>query len=321
MTIFNISSRDTEPLIISNLPHQDQVALSGVNKNAYQLLSNKPYFYNLFLSKYCSFETVEKQLEKKLAVFCNNHPSNCWKIVCCVFQASRTNFNPSFFNVEIADLKKQKDKYESRIKGICGDFYEDPSSPIHQAWLAYQNQRSICALCEIKMGTFMQKVFYPVVVKTGRLKEFEAFQESITSKEEGEAIIGKFDERLMPFINLMNEQQEAVNKCKNLHLQYQDLEKERQDCADSVDRINGDIKLLSTSFGAGKKYFLTPLSTHLYDLLSLVSGRATSDDDIRHTLKAWSYFESPDMILQARQFLAQTRPDLVGCLEQTSTPL
>ena len=167
MTIFNqlCMPSDIELHMISFLPHEDQVTVSGVNTKAYKILSNNGYFYNLFLMKYCSFETGEKCLEKQLEILCNRHPSNCWKVACCFFQASRMNFSHAFFNEEIPHLEMEKSRCESRIKEICGNYYEDPSSPIHQAWIAYQDQKGISNLLN-KQADALRPYFAQIIIDT-----------------------------------------------------------------------------------------------------------------------------------------------------------
>jgi len=167
MTIFNqlCMPSNIELHMISFLPHEDQVTLSGVNKNAYKMLSNDDYFYKLFLMKYCSFETGEKCLEKQLEILCSRHPSNCWKVACCFFQASRMNFSNAFFNEEIPHLEKEISRCESRIKEICGNYYEDPSSPIHQAWIAYQDQKGISNLLN-KQADALRPYFAQIIIDT-----------------------------------------------------------------------------------------------------------------------------------------------------------
>ena len=292
--------------MLSFLPHQDQVALSGVNKKAYQVLSNDSYFYDLFLKKYCSLEQGEKRLEGQLKHLCFLHPSNCWKVACCVFQASRINFSQQFFDEalpkEVAHLSEEKNRCELRKKKICGDFYEDPSSPIHQIWQTFKEYENLLRDTE-RLGEASQSLFTQIVIHSGRFNEWNTFCQSLNfqecSSEQIIAALPQFDERLVPIFIFSERCKELTTGMEAAQAIYKQLEKERKLNEDLLGKLDVRLqKLKTTGYSTDDEkvvLFLNPLDQHLANLAASTQSRI---DDFYCTFKAWANIASPMSILQ-----------------------
>ena len=143
-TIFPNSCHDVDWRIVlcldDNKDNDGLVALSGVNRKAFELISNDRFAE--------FFKRQHSQLIRcglNFQVLAHFHPSNCWKVACCSFSRGVFKVNKPFLEMAIPllcdSLKNKKREVEETLKGICGDFYADPNSPIHIAWDLWQTCR------------------------------------------------------------------------------------------------------------------------------------------------------------------------------------
>jgi hypothetical protein len=149
ITIFPNVPSDVQKIIISKCSPGGLIKLSGVNKEASTLLTNE-VFKKLFNDQHPHLAIFDKLFWKLRS----NHPTNCWKVACQVMDSSWKGYqrenktvsialrlSPSFVqeaNSDVLAMKSQRTKHEERIKEICGAHYEDPNSPIDQAWKGYK---------------------------------------------------------------------------------------------------------------------------------------------------------------------------------------
>ena len=142
-TIFPNSCHDVDwPIVLcleENKDVEGLVALSGVNRRAFELLPNAPYFAELF-------KRLHPQLIKyglNFQILPHYHPSNCWKLACCTFSKGVFKVNKPFLEMAIPllceSLKGKKSRVQALLKEICGDFPFDPKSPIDIAWKSWQS--------------------------------------------------------------------------------------------------------------------------------------------------------------------------------------
>ncbi len=140
MAIFIQSCPDVDVNMLSFCDDIDSfLNLSCVNKAAYVALNNNKFFKELF-------ERHHPYLTKSVYEFKNLfdcHPSNCWKVLCCVFSSNYVfKPNDSFIKDSIpficTSLNSLNAQLEIEQKEICGSYYADPNSPIDQAWKAYE---------------------------------------------------------------------------------------------------------------------------------------------------------------------------------------
>jgi histidinol phosphatase-like enzyme len=232
--------RDTEMLIVSFLPAKDLVAVSGIHTNAYVLFSNNPYFRDLLQQLYSPFLQKCTTLEKKFGYLCSTHPSNCWKVAYCFLQSGviRGNFTQDFLNEGTITRRRE---LEARLKEICGEFYEDPSSPIHQAWLAYKEQDNLLeALCATEEFLLAKQIMIEHgYASTERLlATLESTQDSHSRID----IIAQFDKRLLPFVELQKNYSDLLKKTEALFNKYRLLENKRVETVNSIQNLNTESK-------------------------------------------------------------------------------
>lgn len=254
MTIFNPikSSSITNPIylslpkevelhIASFLSHQDQVVLSGVNQSAYQRLSNKGYFKDLFKKKYY-FEKKNTPLARKIKHLCTDHPKNCWKVACCFFQTGQINFNQSFLDETRIQLKARllakKERNERRLEKICGSNSDDPDSPIHYALLIYQQFSYLIPekeeLEKEAVGVFSQ-------LTKAQLQEFEKINGS-SSPDDFISVLKKLNHiseinHFLVFLEQHKEDIKALEKYEQLNEKKTRLENLIKRIADHLQRI------------------------------------------------------------------------------------
>lgn len=136
MAIFPLSSNtNIDKQIISRLDVDTLLSsMSYVNKAAATALDNE-CFRKLFKKKYPDLAR-SPYVFQVLRTF---HPDKCWKVACWILAGShRTISNFHFLSQAPLQLPNLKASYDRKIAGICGSGYEDPASPIHQAWLTKQ---------------------------------------------------------------------------------------------------------------------------------------------------------------------------------------
>jgi TolA-binding protein len=150
VTIFPNTPSDIQKVIILKCNPTGLIKLSGVNREASALLSNE-FFKKLYDDQYPNLAVLDLLFGK----LCSYHPSNCWKVVCQVMDPSWKGYqgedktvsialrlSPSFVqeakSAAVLKLESEKEKDVNRIKEICGTHFEDPHSPIDQAWKAYK---------------------------------------------------------------------------------------------------------------------------------------------------------------------------------------
>jgi hypothetical protein len=115
--IFPRSSHDAESQIISFLDDRNLVVLSGVNRSAYHVLSNK-FFNQCFADHHpylAKFDNVFKVLR-------DGHPNNCWKVVCCALSERYLRISPSFVREAVPLIREhlisKKMQYEMEIEKV-----------------------------------------------------------------------------------------------------------------------------------------------------------------------------------------------------------
>jgi hypothetical protein len=134
--IFRNSALDCDLEIVSYLSPRDHVRFSFVNHRTYELLDNDPFFKTVF-EKYLA--GYHGSCGQYLSTY---YPENCWKIGCFYIdpQGEPIHFNGSLLRAPITQFfPAQPAKIKREIEGICGMGFEDPSSPIHRAWVAHLN--------------------------------------------------------------------------------------------------------------------------------------------------------------------------------------
>jgi hypothetical protein len=123
---------------------------------------------------------------------CFSHPTNCWKVACCVFQTGKLNFSQSFIDEEVQlhidGLEKEKAKIEVELEGI--------SEEVNQAKLIHEVTKSM--LAEDDNRTIEKLI-------PERRDEYNAFIQDIENRDPSfkEYIKGllAFDQRLSPIVN------------------------------------------------------------------------------------------------------------------------
>jgi hypothetical protein len=155
-TIFPNSNQDLDRCIVLYSDPCSRVALSGVNRAAYAMLSND-IFKHLFMQEHSLIkEDIEGQA---LNLLCVCHPNNCWKVASSVFATG--TFKPSAlflrepFPLFQSSLQSRKKQIEIEIKNLCGSYFADPDSQIEQAWKAHKKsekalEESLMALALLK---------------------------------------------------------------------------------------------------------------------------------------------------------------------------
>lgn len=139
-------------IIVCFADNQSLVNLSGVNKTAYQTLTNDVFFKKLFEMQHPQIA----KLKNTFQILCATHPGNCWKIVCCAlsdgawFHASNAFYKEGIPVISVY-LNSEKIRLETEIKSICGSYYADPHSSIDQAWKALDT-------CKQEYNIFCSKI-------------------------------------------------------------------------------------------------------------------------------------------------------------------
>lgn len=164
-TIFPNSLSDAENLIVQFLDPRSQVRLSGVSSRAYTVLSNVPHFQRLFAEQHPLLAKMD-QVFLQLNTY---YPECSWKVACCTMVEGPRPFKREFLERAVpsirADLLLEREKIESKkhlvelqLRAICGSYYQDPNSPIHQAWKnRVQVERDI-DLCTLEWARETQKI-------------------------------------------------------------------------------------------------------------------------------------------------------------------
>ena len=124
------------------------LSLSDVSKTARKKLDNA-FFVARFWQEH---PWLAESKEKRFVTLFENHPTLCGKILCGAFLKGRLKMSFPFFIEEtpkICKLKQaEKQQCQSQNKEICGAYYKDPKSLIHQASekkkAAEQQHKLIC---------------------------------------------------------------------------------------------------------------------------------------------------------------------------------
>jgi hypothetical protein len=296
--------REVEMYIISFLPSKDQVVLSGVHQRAYIVLSNDSYFKDLLQQKYPSLKNgapIEKKFENLYVM----HPNNCWKVACCVLQTGRVMFNQEFLDEEMGHITEEKNKCEARIREICGECCEDPSSPIQQAWIAYKEQDSIFESYyseKEKYYGLLEQIFAEHG-EDKRIAFLASLDSAQDSKEKRRSIIANFNEKLIPVCDFREVYMESLQQKQILYSKYQQLENEWKKNLDAI------ASLHKRSPSEAKTALLAnPLYQHLKEQIkSLPQG---AGDPFYEAFKMWAHVAYDDL-LTALESLTTSHPALM----------
>lgn len=150
-TIFPGLSTDIDNTILYYMTPRarDLVDLSGTHKFAYNKLSNGKYFQQLFAGQH----PLLAKTDHAFLQLRTHYLDCCWKVACCSMLKDYTPFKMEFlhrpvlaltsaYNQEKEGLLAKKQAEEFELKRICGSCYQDPGSPIHQAWEASIKEHS-----------------------------------------------------------------------------------------------------------------------------------------------------------------------------------
>lgn len=142
-TIFPGLITDIENRILTHMAPQpwDLVTLSGTCTFAYGKLCNEKYFGPLFAAEYPLLAKTDQVFLQLRQLY----PKCCWKTACCLMLKGYTPFKIEFLERPIlvitSAIQSQKEQVlakkltaEFENNRICGSYYQDPNSPIHQAW-------------------------------------------------------------------------------------------------------------------------------------------------------------------------------------------
>jgi hypothetical protein len=137
--IFPFSVHDADLKIISFCDTATQLQLGRVNQRAFVVLKNQ-FFFDRFYGQHPLLETYQKLC---CALLRSAHETNYEKVMCKVLDPEyRASFPGRFSFAFIEDgarfekgkLHVKRQVYEEKNRAICGSHYEDPASPIDQAW-------------------------------------------------------------------------------------------------------------------------------------------------------------------------------------------
>ncbi len=140
MTIFPIPQDPfVDKSIASRCDIQSQLNLLQVNRAAPAALDNED-FKKLFAAKHPRL-AGSPFVFQVLKTF---HPDKCWKVACWVLgKPYRQMTNLNFLKEAPLQLPRLAEMKNQEFRRICGSRYEDPESPIHLAWIAKENYRSV----------------------------------------------------------------------------------------------------------------------------------------------------------------------------------
>src|SRR5579871_6651490 len=145
-SIFQIPglTNDVEREILTHCDVHSLVSLSCMHQYAHRVIviENNSAFKERFLHLYRS---VHPSPEKLFPHFQKYFPERCWQLCCFLYSDKKEDifiFRDRFFKmvpiVQVLDIEKTITTCEGELKTICGTGYEDPDSPIHKAWEAYE---------------------------------------------------------------------------------------------------------------------------------------------------------------------------------------
>lgn len=145
LIIFSEFPSEINYTIALNVDDDWKFALSGINKCASKVFSNK-FFEMLFDEKHPYFKgkTIFVNLQK----YC---PNSCWKIAFTrfpkgfssqIFGGKQTIIDDLHPKIKEALIERKKN-CEIELQQLCGSFYEDPASSLHQAWVAKSSANSL----------------------------------------------------------------------------------------------------------------------------------------------------------------------------------
>jgi hypothetical protein len=262
MSIFPNSCPDADRRIVTFSPAKERVVLSGVNRTAYKVLSNDPHFKNLFFQLFPCFNNGMG----KLQYVCDNYPENCWKVNCCVLEQNgpsfTTRFNFSFLSTPFpAQLYLVKSNYESRLKAICGEPHENPSSPIHQARQAAKRAKDEHNLIVLEMNTLAEAL----AMDYG--EDLISEEPNVTFEE-----LSASDERFMHIQRMFEKEPIAQSNYDEKLEIYNELEKQRAELKTKLSDI--DLKLNRFSDPATRDRQFPPFCVKNESTLSLTFSQA-----------------------------------------------
>ncbi len=204
---------DVEKYIISAfLDAPNLVKFSLVNKSASIFLSNEK-FKELFAERHPHLKD-SKSFVKKVQILSESLPSNCWKIVSCVFHTGSLNFSESLVRqgctIKVKILEDKIERQTLELKRIGGSDEQDSDSLIHKAAVEHE-----------KTGLEIPSV---ETIIQGREEEFEAIDEltlafiHLDSFKDLDSAINVFENCANKWIAFDNRLLPAVNsgRCKYL---------------------------------------------------------------------------------------------------------
>lgn len=147
-TIFPNSFDEAERLIFNFADAHSLVSLSGVNKNAYDILSNGQFFQQLFVKQH----PLLGKIQQLFLHLCTYYPESCWKFACVMPLKDVAPFKKEFLQAAIPLMKstliKEKEKInatkeeiEKRLQVLCGSHDQDPNSLIFKAGKDFEQMR------------------------------------------------------------------------------------------------------------------------------------------------------------------------------------
>ncbi len=200
MSVFNNSITDVDYRVANFLTNQDKIVFSGVNRTTYQLFSNNFYFKLVFQSDHPGLvkSAVFKDKHCVIQYLCDRHPTNCWKVLSCMFQTGIFTFSRSFLNAaipfEIEKLKKEQVILEAQL---------DETTPLLQEAELAHNQTKYLLESDNAVDEALR-----IMVFADREAEFKNHMANAVDRtkenwmEAALAIALDFDGRLLPVANL-----------------------------------------------------------------------------------------------------------------------
>ncbi len=139
--------------IFSYLEGKDLVNASLVNKQFNKIASNEPFFQELFKKMHpvIAHIIIHKNQEGFFREIKTYHPNNFWRLACSVLSSPSHLLKPQCIKkgfVECAGAKAKSKLsgttsfLEKELKKFNGEYYQDPASHIHQAYLDNEQNRN-----------------------------------------------------------------------------------------------------------------------------------------------------------------------------------
>ena len=140
--IFPNSSEDVERTIISFTDNESLVKFCLVNRAGNEIITNI-FFSKRFMQEHPALARIDFKFDK----LCNYFPVHWAKIACCAFSKGELCLSRTFISEQSPNIYKcvqsQRAQLEIQLRELCGSFYQDPDSRIHQAWKTYKTTKFI----------------------------------------------------------------------------------------------------------------------------------------------------------------------------------